>query len=95
MKEVTLMGKILAHVHSVRAFSRETAIAELWERNGLGNPSSRRGYKLAETKNLQVDGTEVTEYRLYKIVDATVTVKAEVRTEVTSGLDGLKENRGA
>lgn len=43
---------------------------------------------------MQHDGTEITEYRLYKLIDATVTtVSSEVSTRVETGLETLVENK--
>ena len=92
-KQPTMMGKLLSRVHNARYLSRQQAIEDLWKRNGMENPKTRDGHKLAETAVIQRDGTEVTEYRLYKLIDATVvTVAAEVNTEVKLGIENLREN---
>lgn len=69
----TLMGSLLSTVRFERAEARRKAISELYARNGLENPVTRNGYKVAETSTLSRDGTEITEYRLYKLIDSQVT----------------------
>lgn len=82
----TLMGKLLARLRYERAASRERAIERLWKRNGLENPKLRQGYKLAISEPLVRDGEEVIEYRLYKLVDRTITkVRGRVDVEVVDG----------
>lgn len=93
MKNVTLMGKLLSRVHNARHYSNIQAIDELWKRNSLANPAKRDGYKLAETSVVHRDGTEVKEYRLYKLIDATVvTITTDVNTTIELGLENLREN---
>lgn len=84
--ETTMFGKLLTTVQQTRKLAHETAIKDLWRRNELRENAP--GYKIAETKAIHRDGREVTEYRLYKLIDATVTtVKAEVTTLVETGSD--------
>lgn len=93
-KTESLMGKLLERVHNARHFSRLTAIDAMWERNGMASVASRKGFKIAETTSVFKDGTEVVEYKLYKLIDATtVTVSAEVNTKVEQGVASLKENK--
>lgn len=92
-KEPTLMGKLLSRVRFERKIARERAEAALWERNNLSNPTTRDGYKLAETKVVHRDGKEVTELRLYKLIDAAVvTVSSEVHSEIAEGIGRLRED---
>lgn len=92
-KNQNLFGKLLKSVHNAKRYSNLQAVEELWKRNGLSNPTKRDGYKLAETVEVQRNGTEIKEYRLYKLVDATVvTISTEVTASIESGLDKLKEN---
>lgn len=93
-EETTMFGKLLNRVQTARKMSRISAVNELWHRNGLAKPGDRVGYKLAETVAMHHDGTEITEYRLYKLIDATVTtVSSEVSTRVETGLETLVENK--
>lgn len=88
--ETTMFGKLLAAVQQQRKMAHDRAIADLWSRNNLS--PNQNGYKIAETKAIHRDGREVTEYRLYKLIDASVTtVKAEVTTEVETGADKAVE----
>ena len=90
MKTPSMFGKLLTEVQAQRKFTRERAIADLWRRNKL-NPSAP-GYKLAETVTVQNDGCEITEYRLYKLVDCTVTtIVSEVRATTETGLKAIDE----
>lgn len=92
MSGPTLFGKILSRLQSERWFAHKEAVDDLWERNGLGNPTQRTGYKLAETKAVQQDGTEVTYYRLYKLVDSsTVVISTELTTKIEKGISGGEE----
>ncbi len=91
-KNTTLMGKILARVHNARYETRAIAERELWKRNGLDNPTKRDGYKLAETASVARDGTEVVEYRLYKLIDrAQIIISSDVRTTTHFGLEDVPE----
>lgn len=92
-KEPTMFGKLLNRVRFERTMAREKAETALWERNNLGNPTKRDGYKLAETKVVHKDGKEVTELRLYKLIDAAVvTISSEVSSEIVDGIHKLREN---
>lgn len=83
-KGPTLMGKLLSTVRFERQEARRKAVDELWKRNGLDNPTKREGYRMAETSTVARDGTEVTEYRLYKLLDrALVETKSTVKTNIT------------
>ena len=88
--EPTMAGKLLNRVHNARKHNHLLAENELWDRNKLLSPASREGYKIATTKTLQFDGTEVVEYRLYKLIDATVSrISSTVETQVLGGLENL------
>jgi hypothetical protein len=90
MPAKTVFSKIMGRVAMARLETRRQAERELWERNGLGNPKLRDGYKLAQTDSVARDGTEVTEYRLYKLIDAaTVTIKSEVKSTIKLGIAEL------
>lgn len=92
-KPGTMFGKLLTRVHNARHYSRLQAQNELWRRNGLEKAEKREGYKIAETKEMHRDGTEVVEYRLYKLIDASVvTLSSEVKSEVVTGIKALREN---
>lgn len=76
-RKPSMVAGMLTQVRSVRRLARESAIADLWKRNKL-NPNAS-GYKIAETPMLRRDGREVVEYRLYKLIDASVTtISAEI-----------------
>lgn len=93
MSEPTMFGKLLNRVRYERMIARDKAERELWKRNNLDNPAQREGYKLAETKVVHRDGKEVTELRLYKLIDASViTVESEVRSMMEAGVEKLREN---
>ena len=90
MKTGSMFGKLLTEVQAQRKFVRERAIADLWRRNKL-TPSAP-GYKLAETVTVQSDGSEITEYRLYKLVDCSVTtLTSEVHANTETGLNSIHE----
>lgn len=92
LKKTTMFGKLLNKVRFERHMVRQRAIDDLWKRNGLENPALRTGYKLAETSQVNRDGTEIVEYRLYKLVDSSVTkITSEVVSKIETGLDKLKE----
>jgi hypothetical protein len=93
-KKPTMLGKLLNNVRFARWSVRQKAIDDLWKRNGLENPALRKGWKLAETTQINRDGTEIVEYRLYKLMDSSVTkITSEVKSEIQTGLDKLKENK--
>lgn len=86
----TMFGQLLESVQRTREVARDRAIADLWGRNRL-NPNAA-GYKIAETVTMHQDGREVVEYRLYKLVDVSVTtIKAEVTHSVEVGTDKAVE----
>lgn len=86
MKKKTLMGLLLNKVRFEREQARRAAIQKLYDDNGLSNPARREGYKVAETPTIDRDGTEVVEYRLYKLIDSVVTrVKTTVDVEIKQG----------
>lgn len=88
--ETTMFGKLLTSVQQQRKLAHEQALRDLWKRNDLSPGAA--GYKIAETKAIHRDGREVTEYRLYKLIDASVTtIKAEVTSSVETGADKAVE----
>lgn len=90
--ETTMFGGLLTSVQQQRKLAHEQAVRDLWARNGLNQNAP--GYKIAETKAIHRDGREVTEYRLYKLIDATVTtIKAEVIASIETGADKAVETR--
>lgn len=85
-----MFGKLLTRVQNTRKMARAQAVADLWRRNNL-NPNTG-GFRLAETEMVQRDGTEVTEYRLYKLIDCSVvTVTSEVKHSVETGINAAVE----
>lgn len=92
MEKTTMLGKLLQQVYAERKLSRDRAIAGLWKRNGL-NPNAT-GYKIAETATVRSDGSEVVEYRLYKMIDcSTTTIKADIAASVATGLGASTEGK--
>lgn len=89
-QESTMFGKLLTVVQQQRKLAHVMAMSDLWKRNNLSPNAS--GYKIAETKAIHRDGREVTEYRLYKLIDATVTtISTEVTTSIETGPDKAVE----
>lgn len=89
MSSPNVLGKMMDRLRKARLHTKTLAIDELWERNGLGTGQAREGYKLAETQRVDRNGSEITEYRLYKLIDrSVVTISADINTEVATGLDG-------
>lgn len=79
----------------VRESTKEKAIAALWARNGL-KPGAE-GYKIAETTAIYSapsgGGSEVVEYRLYKLIDASVVkISMGVDAKIEDGVNNLREN---
>lgn len=90
MEPKSMVAKMLAQVTAQRVFVRKRAISGLWERNKL--TPNEAGYKIAETPTVHADGREVVEYRLYKLVDASVTtLKADIQHTVETGKDKAVE----
>ena len=90
MAEKSMLGDLLTRVQKTRQSARDRAIAELYKRNQLtaGTP----GYRVAETSTLRENGKEITEYRLYKLVDCAVTtITSEVNVDTALGLDSIHE----
>jgi hypothetical protein len=85
-----MFGKLLTEIQAQRKFTRERAMADLWRRNKL-SPGAP-GYRLAEAPTVQADGSEITEYRLYRLVDATVTtISSQVKAETDNGVQAIHE----
>ena len=92
-KKNTLLGRILSTVRTERQLARDKAVTELWKRNNLANPTKRDGYRMAETSTVSRDGTEVTEYRLYKLIDrALVTTSSKIATDVKYGQEAALDD---
>lgn len=90
----TMFGKLLSRVATARYHTKQLAQEELWRRNGLGNPKHRDGWKIAETAVVQRDGTEIIEYRLYKLTDrAQISITSEVQTKTHFGLELTPEEQ--
>lgn len=90
--KATMFGKLLSRVATARYHTKQLAQEELWRRHGLGNPKMRAGWKMAEAAVVHKDGTEIVEYRLYKLMDrAVITIKSEVTTTTEFGTDATEE----
>lgn len=88
MSKKTLMGSLLRKVASVRWQIRRDAAERLWERNGLGNPKKRNGYRMIEDTGIGKDGTEVTTIKLWKLVDKEVVIlSGEVKITNREGIE--------
>ena len=88
----TMFGELLTRLQKQRKVSRMEAERDIWKRNKL-NPNAE-GYRLAETKMVQSDGTEVVELRLYKLIDCSVIkVGADVRHEIEIGINSIAKGR--
>lgn len=91
-KGPTMKGALLNRVDQARKHSYAQAVDELWKRNKIKN---REEYKVAEITMVQKDGTEIKEFKLYKLIDATVvTISSQVNVEIALGKEHLTENRG-
>jgi len=73
MAKQNLFGSILSTVRARRDLIRDQTVDKLWKRNNL--PPNAEGYRLAVSSREDHNGTETTEYRLYKLIDS-------ARTEV-------------
>jgi hypothetical protein len=90
--KTSTFGKLLSRIATARFHTRQLAELELWKRQGLGNPQHRAGYKMEEVKAVQRDGTEIIEYRLYKLIDrAIITITSEVSTTTEFGTDATAQ----
>lgn len=79
MSEVSkLYFSIINRLRLEREISKKAAEKDLWDNNGLSDPSSRNGYKIIETKAINKDGSQIISYRLYKLID---------EVEVNMGVD--------
>lgn len=85
------MGSLLGVLQHERYAAKKKAEEDLWANNGLADPKARDGYRLAETSTIY-NGAEVTDYRLYRLIDsARVTVAADVTSKIENGIvDGKK-----
>lgn len=82
----TVFGKLLSRIATARYHTKQLAQEELWKRHGLGNPKSREGWKMEEHTKTMRDGTEIIEFRLYKLTDrAVIAIKSEISTTTEFG----------
>jgi hypothetical protein len=89
----TMFGRLLTNVQRERRNSRLEVVKDLWKRNGLA--PNANGYRLAETTAVHEDGREVVEYRLYKLIDATVTtLTAQVDMKTETGRAQVADGKG-
>jgi hypothetical protein len=92
-EKTNMFGRTLVKINNARAGTRMEAEKLIWERNGLANPTIRKGYELREKKKVLSNGTEVVEYELYKLIDAVTTT---ISTQVTSQIvDSAQEKSHA
>ena len=86
----TLFGALLEQMRLKRKSVHEAAVRDLQKRNKItpGSP----GYKIEHTSRINREGVEVTEYRLYKLLDCSVTsMRANVESKVEIGLSSIQE----
>lgn len=90
MDNRSMFGLLLEQVMRKRKSLRDEAVRDLHKRAGIspGTP----GYKLEESKSRNIQGVEVTEYRLYKLVDCAVThLRANAEAKIETGLAAINE----
>jgi hypothetical protein len=98
MSKPNLFGKILNAIRIARMQNEEKVVKDLWDRNGLGNPLRRDGYKIEEDIRSTENGTQRTMYRLWKLVDQSeLVMRTEITTEVVTGIpkgkgDGTRQD---
>lgn len=80
MPKKTTFGTLLNNFRFQRQEARRKAQSDLWNRNGLDNPSKREGYKIESVVIPGKDGSEVTAFELWKKVDEAAII---IDTEVT------------
>lgn len=82
-RKKTIMGSLLNTFRYERQLARDKAEKDLWERNKLGNPAQRTGYKVESDVRVGKDGHESTHYALWKRIDEiAIDVSIDVKTEV-------------
>lgn len=82
--------KMLNSLTTMRRLAHARALRDLYARNNV--TASTPGYKLAETPTVYANGREVMEYRLYKLIDASVvTISHEIHHSVETGKDAALE----
>lgn len=87
MSKPNLFGKILNGIRIARMTHEEALLKDLWERNGLANPTRRDGYKIEEDVRSTENGTQRTMYRLWKLVDQSeLVMTTEITSKVITGI---------
>lgn len=81
MNKRTTFGTLLNNFRFQRQEARRKAERELWNRNGLDNPTKREGYRIESVVIPGKDGTEVTAFELWKKIDEQA---IKIETQVTA-----------
>lgn len=90
MSKPTLMGALLNRIKGEREEVRRKITKEIWERNKLGNPQKRKGYKVEENTTVDVEGNSVISVKLWQLVDQeNVKISANI-TQESLELTGMK-----
>ena len=92
MESRTMFGVLLEQIRQKRKILRDEALRGLYKRNNISLGMS--GYKIEESKPINLRGVESVEYRLYKLIDCSVvTISSEIKAVVETGLRALPENK--
>lgn len=81
-KKQTLMGALLNRIAGEREMVRKKIVKLIWERNKLGNPQKRQGFKVEEETTVDKEGNSIISAKLWQLVDQeNVKVSANVTKE--------------
>ena len=86
-----IFGKTLNKLRGERRMAVEGAKQKMLERHKI-DYKNRNKYKIVEDRVVMPNGKEVTELRLYELIDgAVVTINTDVSSELQGGINYLKE----
>lgn len=95
MSKPNLIGKILNAVRNERWMHSEKIVKDLWDRNGLDNPTRREGYKIEKDVRTSQHGKESTVWQLWKLVDQSqMEMEPRLDIKITTGIPKKESKDG-
>lgn len=85
-----ILGVLFEQIRLRRKALHDAAVRDIYKRNDV--TAHTPGHKLEFTKRINRDGVEVVEYRLYKVLDCTVTsMRIGMESKTDTGLGTINE----
>lgn len=87
MSKPSFLGSLISKTQRIRRETKEKVMIDMLKRNHLDAPGAMDNHKIEEDKRVSGTGSEITSFKLWKLVDQTVIqIEPTVNSSVKIGL---------